>query len=398
MTSYPRTRTRIAASIGAGYGLSVGPVADGSIPTISGAVMASDAVSYEDSIQDYVSDSLPWPDHPLTSVQYGRLAPALAQCYWLTRSNVYSPPRYSLRFASGIRLLPNSNYGLEPTILPNWTDLQNQCLSRFDPNTPIVDVPRSILELIGDFPRMLKNAGDLLRNRHGPGDYVAWEFGWKPLLDDLRKMLAFQKNVDTRLAQLKKLRAPSSQRIELGRRIGTASLNNVARGPVRYSVQRRTVMTQWGVFTHQVDLDRLPSFPTRDDAASLAYSTSIDAATLWELIPWSWFFDWFADVGSYLALSRNRIPYLVSNLTMMVKSETTETLTSVSYNSTPLGVTVEKTDNFEDLIGRSVDVVKRQRVVKTNPRPGVAIHLPFLTVSQWGILGSISTSRYKFRL
>lgn len=400
MTSWPRTRKRLVASVGKGYGLSAGPNSGTtSPPPISSAVEVTPAVFYEDVCQDYVSDSLPYPDHPLTSDQFSGLSPALANCNWLARSTLWNPPRYSRRYASAVRLLPISNYDVSPTLSPNWTDLKNQALQRYNPNQPVVDVPVALLELVFGFPQMLKDIGDKLRGRIGPGDYVAWQFGWGPLLQDLRSLLRFQQTVDKRLEELKSLsHRPSGQKIGFKSIEGSVSVGPLARGPVRFSGVRHTVIEQWAVYTHLVDVGRLPTFPDRDVAADLAFKTNIDAATLWELIPWSWLFDWFLGVGNFLALSNNRIPYLVYGLNIMAQSTTTETLTSISYNDPPTGATIEKEDNFASLVGRSVKCIRKQRMVYHDPKPGVAIHLPFLTSGQLGILGSIYTGKYKFRI
>ena len=105
-----------------------------------------------------------------------------------------------------------------------------------------------------------------------------------------------------------------------------------ARGP--YSLTKRTSVKRWieGEFVYLPEAGFDPS--RFDDRLATLMSLDITPSVLWELSPWSWLVDWYADIGGALAsaeaASSNRV---VSTYCYAME----ETNTKVSFDAVILG-------------------------------------------------------------
>lgn len=211
------------------------------------------------------------------------------------------------------------------------------------PHKPVVSLPLYIFEM-RDIPRMIRHAGDLLHKIRRPSGLdplkeaasanLAYNFGWKPLLEDLFKALDFQKQMDKRRERL--LRTTSSDGLRT--RVTLDSSSDIERGSA-------PIHTSWGVdltlpYTEtrsyetwatcrwyanaSVDLDSMLFEPNLWNAAYGFRGRAIPI-TVWKALPWSWMIDWFVNVSDMLQATDNLIDFTPEFGAVMRTHETTRT-------------------------------------------------------------------------
>lgn len=185
-----------------------------------------------------------------------------------------------------------------------------------------------IISGIQSLPKRNRAAVDYAR---GAGsEYLNWEFGWKPILNDLRKMLNFQKHLHRRLAQLKRDNGKPIRRSVTLVDIEDV-LTNTWGTPVEnpfypyvhpfYHVNgsgtsgSKVIASRkdWfeARFRYWIPDIESPDWPARAQIALLGANPTPDL--LWNLLPWSWLIDWFYNVGSVISnMSENAAENLVA--------------------------------------------------------------------------------------
>jgi hypothetical protein len=286
---------------------------------------------------------------------------------------------------------------------PSHSDAVLKALANTNPSRPEVDLPVFIMEL-RDMPRMIKHLGDSIKHlgswnvrhlnrwRHVPKSYaeniLATEFGWKPLLNDLVKMLDFVDEVDTRVNEIKRLK--SERGLRRNQTVysddGTTPTYSVYVGPpyankTRFKFKWRTRRRMWVSVNWKPinDISSVSDTESLDLARSLVLGLDIKPATLWEAMPWSWLIDWFSSTGDWLDSHRNRIPVTANDICVMESSRTYAKYMGIDSN--PYGATF--TPNSKN--GR---FVHKRTPIHSHPLP--SFHLPFLDGRQWSILSSLA--------
>lgn len=114
--------------------------------------------------------------------------------------------------------------------------------------------------------------------------------------------------------------------------------------------------------------------------------TSYEAlATAWELMPWSWFVDWFGHVGEFIAATNNTLGCDVSSICLM---RTTTSRSEYAIKVKPDWVSViGEGSEFESYKGRYP--VEPWLIQVAPPM----FFLPILTGRQWSILGALAVLR-----
>jgi len=351
---------------------------------------------YWEDCSDYVGGQPPWPDSNLTISKRG----------WETVSTLNGVATY-FKSGSNERIdtysgwAPSNtshyvNAGFVPPAI-DWTYWRTKALANLNPNRPVVDLPVSIAEL-KDIPKMLKNLGDLLRlGKSGMAKDVVktmaeghlnWQFGWAPLINDLSQLLGFTDMVNDRLDYLKKLDGGTDVARRLGRLPEVSQTNRIlwgndGHGKLFYEFYQTSHALDEGWYKARVALNT-PLPPTdreqRELARNAALGLNVSPSTAWNLIPWSWLIDWFANTGDLLSLTQNAIPYRVWNLNVMVKTTCRSTV-----------VPTYLAPGLSSSGGKGYYIVKR-RDVTANPKPWITFK-PWITQGQFAILGSLATVR-----
>jgi len=196
-------------------------------------------------------------------------------------------------------------------------------IARFNPTSPIVSLSTDLGELLSDgLPHLIGSylwKERISAAQKAGSEYLNYQFGWAPLISDLKKFTNFMKNVDTVLTQYER----DSGRVvrRRGDLSSTDSVTETTNFPVQpwappavnrdflgsggHQVRRsRTTRHRWfsGAFTYYLptgydsrsEMDRIRLIADR-----IGLSPSPD--TLWNLAPWSWAVDWFSNAGDVVA-------------------------------------------------------------------------------------------------
>lgn len=290
-------------------------------------------------------------------------------------------------YLSGLSLTHESIIGI-PSAAADATKL----LARTNPGRAEVSLPVFIGEL-RDLPHMVKSAGDFLLKRRknwfrsSAGQYLSWQFGWKPLMNDLRSIVTFQASVDARVKELERLYSKGGlkRRMKLGT-WGQASTSSVTMDSVLGTLvnarqSRFTQVERWGTVRWKPTV--LPPSNSSDEmrrqAVKAVFGLSIQAVDVWNLMPWSWLVDWCTNMGDFLEAHANRIPAAPGPVNIMTKRET-------SY------VWTRTNPNWVDWPYSSADLVEKQRYVGSGV---MSATLGFLSPRQMSILGALAVTRAK---
>jgi len=247
------------------------------------------------------------------------------------------------------------------SVFPALTSLQKSnlswtILSKANPSAPDVSLPTVLAEM-KDIPSLMQSWYKLFVRR--PRDPITKEFlfrgylppHWKlmlqrlpeiiasghltwrwaiaPFIRDIRKMCDFTFLMNKRLGELRKLKDGQTirRRIPLGEDYQVIDEPNrilhsegiVIRGT------RRTAYTSkmWGTVKYKIPSEHAWFFKSDDDLVNLAKRltyglTSYEAlATAWELMPWSWFVDWFTGIGTVINATNNTLGLVHSDCCLM---------------------------------------------------------------------------------
>jgi hypothetical protein len=141
-----------------------------------------------------------------------------------------------------------------------------------------------------------------------PGDtFLGIQFGLVPLISDIKALYETQKNMGKKLAQLRRDNGKFvRRRVGLGytESISNVLTNGIAVFPTHAAHSHSQIHDQssstskyWFSGRFRFYLPELDENYWPDRLVRNLYGANVDAELLWELTPWSWLADWFANVG-----------------------------------------------------------------------------------------------------
>lgn len=281
-----------------------------------------------------------------------------------------------------------SQYTYCPTITPVDTGYWvTKALANLNPNKPDVDLPVFLFEL-REFPRMLQQLGRVLNGKATKtdvaGSYLAYSFGWAPLIGDLLKLLKLEESISRRIKYLTKHSGGGGK---VKRTLGSSSYPRTSypytlswlNSPP--SVKGFATVTEkkriWFVSNMQIQTELPKDNPEmRRMARNAVLGLNISAATLWEAMPWSWLIDYLGNIGDILEAQRGAIRFRAYNLNLMVESVVEDKLGGWTNSGS---ITCSGGTNRTIVKSRSVHPI---------PLPRLAFR-PFWTPHMLGIVGSL---------
>lgn len=211
--------------------------------------------------------------------------------------------------------------------------LGTKAIAQCSPAKPTADISVAIGEIYKEgMPRVV---GDILRHwgalssrdrRRAIGsEYLNVEFGWKPLIRDIKKLAKAVEDGETIWAQYVKNAGkpvrrtysfPNTDEIVSILDMGTigpwfSPSSSILSDPLASGGKvvrtHRVSKKQWfsGSFMYFLPAEYAGGF-VREGSNALVkakklYGLTVTPDTLWNLAPWSWAVDWFANVGDFLA-------------------------------------------------------------------------------------------------
>jgi len=191
----------------------------------------------------------------------------------------------------------------------------------------------------------------LLRFRELGSEYLNVEFGWKPFVRDLRQMYDLTKTIDERLAKIRRENGKSIRRkatLEHSQTLdrygpqgsstpwwgslGTPLVTGLPSGRVRtvLDVQVRKTTDVWFSAGYRYWIPDVDSFAWDLRARAALFGALPTPELLWQITPWSWLIDWFANVGDVLS---NASDNAVDNLTTRYSFTMMHTVEEWTYSS-----------------------------------------------------------------
>jgi hypothetical protein len=338
----------------------------------------------------YMSDHTskkPWPDNPLTmfkkkvvsSMDINGTRPH-ASTSWSEVFTNFNPSSWS-----NVSSIPTQT-GNNPI---DWAYLKTQALANINPNVASIDVGAFLTEL-REFPKMIHQLGRVLsrkiRAAEIAGGYLAYHFGWKPLIQDMMKLAKMTEIIDQRIKHLNNLGkgsvtrslggdsypiVPTTQTILASTRANwpafTGSASGIDERNFWYSAKTRLI-------TKLPDLGQL-----RKDEFRRAIGEANSASTLWEILPWSWLVDYLTNFSDFLEAHAGGVQYSVDQICVMAKSTEYRQITPNPHPSLT-GTTGRTSSEYK---GRSVYV---------RPTPQLMLR-PIWTNHMFLVLGSLFTSK-----
>jgi hypothetical protein len=257
-------------------------------------------------------------------------------------------------------------------------------------------VPTFVGEL-KDLPGLVKGYGDNLLKSVANG-YLSWRWAVKPMISDLRKLFNFTKAVDDRIIMLMKLRDGRTlrKRVKLGTVHGSLSpavltVESKTGGGIGGTFKAYHTSTAWGTVQWKLLPDSiLPTLgygPLEKMARQLTFGfTSHEAlATAWELTPWSWLADWFANTGDIIAATNNTVGCTWKDICYMRTSESHTEV--ISFTGDPWMIAGLNNQNYV------LTQKRKERYVCSPSVPFPFPKLPMLTNGQWSILAALAAQR-----
>jgi hypothetical protein len=311
----------------------------------------------------------------------------------LRKLDNYPPDLWSVGFNP-----PIADLG-RPHTSDDYAAIANAGVAAMNPSRPAISVP-TVLGESRDLPTLMRSIPDAIKNWRSlagiAGANLAWQFGWKPMISDLKKCLDFEKSVSQRMTWLRRLREgkPIYRRYQLPKgyhlgdpvQIWTETFScNLKQEYRDLSTKRAWVTSRWKAICPQLTIpksDEAMRKRARDLTFGLTSPSLAEAA--WELVPWSWLIDWFAGVGETLAVLNNSLLLQLDSLCYMQHLRMIRSFRTLSKSG---WVSLSRPGTF-------VKVEKSRKDIKPYVMSSPLFSsTPVLSGRQMGILASVVTQR-----
>lgn len=301
--------------------------------------------------------------------------------------------------------------GTEIQLSPHPSDAEMRsagttAVARSAPNAPFYSLPTALGELQADglpaiigsslFKKKVKTA------QKAGGEYLNVEFGWKPLVSDLRK---FATAVNTSAEIWEQYRKGSAHKTRRSYHFPDVFTQRISKGEflpypsawthgfftgdgVQYST---TSLWYKGAFKYFVPepVDFASKMSYWQSQAGKILGVRLTPDTVWNISPWSWAIDWFTNTGDLFAnVSNLGQDGLVSQYGYVMASQEVRTSVGGWCNYTKLGGGQSDTPasaNFMSLVAR------KKRVPQLSPY-GFGTTIGQLTDRQYAICIALGLS------
>lgn len=294
--------------------------------------------------------------------------------------------------------LPLEMTGMSPLAAPSGWELD--VIAGTNPSRASIGIPMWAQNL-AELPGMVRQLGKILIDPKGAArpkgfadNFLGVKFGWLPLIDDLRKLLEFQKHVIKRNKELHQLYSGKGlrRRLQIGNdttNIGTiASTALAATATVTLYCSLSITRKSWGTIHWKpavLPLYHPDDARMNDLARTLAIGLTPEgiARGVWDVIPWTWLIGWFTNVGKYVNAYSLTVPATHGATCFMseAKAELRPSLvTATNFSSR----------SFELSKGSATRTIKTRQVSSS---VSVGVNMPYLDMSRLSVLGALFSQR-----
>nr|URG15149.1 MAG: maturation protein [Leviviridae sp.] len=240
-------------------------------------------------------------------------------------------------------------------------------------------------------------------------DYLNYQFGWKPFIGDLIKAYNLQKNIEKRIAFIRKnngkwIRRAGTIKYEtsMERVTGTGHIiTPVLPSPfyqgfvANQTYEKIITLTDkiWyeGMMKYyipQLNVDRAEDVWSSPLLRKL-YGLELTPSLLWELMPWSWLMDWFASYGTVID---NIVNYAYDQLTAKYAYVMRTRIRTVKYKQKQFYFTLNKgIISVEPEV--TFEACCKERAESTPF--GFGLSEDSFTSRQWAILAALGITRLR---
>jgi hypothetical protein len=276
----------------------------------------------------------------------------------------------------------------------NWAYWQTKALANLNPSRSSVDILNFLFEF-KDLPGMWRNLGEVLSKHRSAKDfsngYLAYSFGWAPLVSDLKKLWALTQDIEKRCAYLRRLENGTYIRRTIGDREVQHTLtvdgHSVTDAGGTYLVQSDVRVREFQKVWFTCNAKLLNPLPDASNMRAevtrilLGLTPGSSYSIAWNALPWSWLLDYFANIGDFLEAQRGHFVLSIPHMNIMCTSRIDSTLERVRVHA-----------SITCTGGRTLRTVAKQRYVVYQPVPWLALD-PILSWKQVANLGALITSR-----
>lgn len=192
---------------------------------------------------------------------------------------------------------------------------------RFAPHPHSISLAESFFELketFQSFHGILKGLRHLRTNSRKPhtisqyaSAYLGVEFGWKPFISDLRKLLKSIKVMDDQIASAQRLNnrwvTRSGQIVNATNVLGSfntspyVSPSNYITDQIGHDTDTSSERVWFkGKFKYYVPKLNDDRFIGKVEAIPIVWDINLSPYNVYQLIPWSWLLDWFSNTGDII--------------------------------------------------------------------------------------------------
>jgi hypothetical protein len=233
--------------------------------------------------------------------------------------------------------------------------------------------------------------------KNADSNYLAYQFGWKPFVADIKKFLDVSQAIHRRVHTLNKLikygKAGTKIDLDEGAILGSSvhvainTLGLVFYGDeITHQMYKRWGTSKW-FLTPGGALDRARHDPEQVIALArqVVSGVNVDLSTSWNLMPWTWLLDWAGNTGDWIQSQRNIIGASHGNACIMTTRKSSTLCTRTPGKGS---------DTYPQVSGGNY-LVSREQKLRTSWPAGTLpeLTIPILTDRQTSILGALVTTR-----
>jgi hypothetical protein len=287
-------------------------------------------------------------------------------------------------------------------------NLGTTAISKCIPTNPVVDGATAIGELKSGLPKLVGK--ELFKSkfkdyRKVGSEYLNIEFGWKPLISDLKDTAKAVTESEKILAQLhrdsgrnvrRRYVFPEERSYEekvisswTSAQTSVYSRLHYSSGGVPTTVATEVVTKTWfsGCFTYHLDLgsSTMSRLSRQAAEARKLYGLELTPSTVWNLAPWSWAVDWEGNIGDALHnVSRFAQDGLVMRYGYIMQQKDAKVTYTMPWNGR---------FNGAPKVPISFTVTSQSKVRRRATPFGFGIEMTALNGRQLSILGALGISR-----